>query len=211
MMVLYQKNLINKCMEDSMSILVGKAAPDFSETAVKSNEIIENFSLSQFKGKYVVLFFYPLDFTFVCPTELHAFNQRYLDFKERNVELVAVSVDSHFSHLAWLRTPKSQGGIEGIHYPIVSDINKEIAQAYDVLVEGEGIAYRGLFLIDRDQIVRHQVVNDLPLGRNVDEALRVVDALQFTEEYGEVCPANWNKGHKAMKPDQSGLEKYFNS
>lgn len=192
-----------------MSVLVGKTAPDFTAAAVKGSEIIEGFRLSDFKGKYIVLFFYPLDFTFVCPTELHAFNEKLADFKQRNTELIAVSVDSHFSHYAWLNTPKKKGGIEGIQFPIVSDITKEISGAYDVLVTDAGIAYRGLFLIDTDFIVRHQLVNDLPLGRNVDEALRMVDALQFYKEKGEVCPANWRKGEKAMAPTNSGLEEYF--
>ncbi|MFH0754678.1 MAG: peroxiredoxin [Candidatus Omnitrophota bacterium] len=192
-----------------MSVLVGKNAPDFKAVAVQENRILEDFTLGQFKGKHVVLFFYPLDFTFVCPTELHAFAQYLPEFKKRGVEVVAVSVDSHFSHLAWLSTPKARGGIEGVHYPIVSDINKTISADYDVLADGRGIAYRGLFLIDKNGIVRHQVVNDLPLGRSVQEALRMVDALQFFENNGEVCPANWHKGDKAMKPDQKGLQEFF--
>lgn len=192
-----------------MAVLVGKAAPDFNAVAVKGNEFIENFKLSDFKGKYVVLFFYPLDFTFVCPTELHAFSDRISDFEERDVQLIGASVDSHYSHFAWLNTSRSEGGIKGVEFPIVSDINKEISAAYDVLVEGQGIAYRGLFLIDREGIVRHQVVNDLPLGRNVNEVLRMIDALQHVEKYGEVCPANWSVGEKSMKADQSGLVEYF--
>ncbi|MCG8565333.1 MAG: peroxiredoxin [Desulfobacterales bacterium] len=192
-----------------MSVLVGKTAPDFTATAVKKDQIIEDFTLSQFKGKYVVLFFYPLDFTFVCPTELHAFSDALDEFEKRNVEVVGISIDSHFSHLAWLNTPKSKGGIQGVGYPIVSDLNKTISKDYDVLVDGQGIAYRGLFLIDKDQVVRHQVVNDLPLGRNVTETLRMVDALQFTEKHGEVCPANWNIGDKSMTPNQDGLENFF--
>jgi peroxiredoxin 2/4 len=192
-----------------MSVLVGKTAPDFVATAVKENEIIEGFRLSNYKGRFIVLFFYPLDFTFVCPTELHAFNDKLKDFQSRNVELIAVSVDSHFSHLAWLNTPKSKGGIQGVQYPVVSDIKKEISTAYDVLVGDAGIAYRGLFLIDTNFVVRHQVVNDLPLGRSVDEALRMVDALQFFEEKGEVCPANWRKGEKSMTPNVDGLHEYF--
>ena len=191
-----------------MSVLVGKAAPDFSEKAVQGSEIIDGFTLSQFKGKYVVLFFYPLDFTFVCPTELHAFNEKLAEFKAKNVEVVGVSTDSWFSHAAWLDTPKAKGGIEGVEYPIVSDFNKTISADYDVLLGG-GMALRGLFLIDKEGIVQHQVVNNLPLGRNVDEALRMVDALQFFEANGEVCPANWNKGDKAMKPTTDGLEEYF--
>ena len=192
-----------------MSVLVGKQAPDFKAVAVQEDKVIENFSLSQFKGKNVVLFFYPLDFTFVCPTELHAFADKLGEFKKRNTEVIAVSVDSHYSHLAWLRIPKAKGGIGGVHYPIVSDLNKYISSAYDVLAEGRGVAYRGLFLIDKEGVVRHQVVNDLPLGRSVEEALRMVDALDFFEKNGEVCPANWHKGDKAMKPDQKGLEEFF--
>lgn len=192
-----------------MAVLVGKQAPDFIANAVKKGEIIENFKLSDFKGRYVVLFFYPLDFTFVCPTELHAFSDRLEDFEKRNVEVIGISIDSHFSHLAWMNTPKSKGGIQGVAYPIVSDLNKTISSDYDVLVENAGIAYRGLFLLDKDHVVRHQVVNDLPLGRNVSETLRMVDALQFTEKHGEVCPANWNQGDKSMKPTQDGLEDFF--
>lgn len=192
-----------------MSVLVGKNAPDFVATAVKVDRIIEGFKLSDLKGKYIVLFFYPLDFTFVCPTEIHAFNEKLDAFKARDVELIAISIDSHFSHLAWLNTPKSKGGIEGVKYPIVSDITKSISADYDVLVEGQGVAYRGLFLIDKNFIVRHQVVNDLPLGRSVDETLRMVDALQYHEEYGEVCPANWHKGQKAMVASSEGLTEFF--
>ncbi len=192
-----------------MCVLVGKNAPDFTATAVEKDQIIEGFTLSQFKGQYVVLFFYPLDFTFVCPTELHAFSDQLDAFEKRNVKVIGVSIDSHFSHLAWLNTPKAKGGIQGVAYPIVSDLNKTISRDYDVLVEGEGIAYRGLFLLDKEHVVRHQVVNDLPLGRNVSETLRMVDALQFTEKHGEVCPANWNQGDKAMKPTKDGLEEFF--
>jgi len=195
-----------------MSVLVGKKAPDFTAAAVvNGTEMVENFSLSDYKGKDVVLFFYPLDFTFVCPTELHAFQARLADFHKRGVEVIAVSVDSQFSHFAWLNTDKKYGGIKGVNYPVVSDLNKSISRDYDVLVEGAGVAYRGLFLIDKQGVVRHQVVNDLPLGRSVDEALRMVDALQFYEKYGEVCPANWQEGEKAMKPDQDGLVDYFSA
>ncbi len=192
-----------------MAVLVGKQAPDFKATAVQGDKVIEGFTLSQFKGQYVVLFFYPLDFTFVCPTELHAFAAQVEDFKKRDAVVIGVSVDSHFSHLAWLREPKVKGGIEGVQYPLVADLNKTIARDYDVLVEGAGIAYRGLFLIDKNGVVRHQVVNDLPLGRSVAEALRMVDALDFFEKNGEVCPANWRKGDKSMKPTQQGLEEFF--
>lgn len=191
-----------------MAVLVGKSAPDFSEKAVQGQEIIENFSLSQFKGKYVVLFFYPLDFTFVCPTELHAFQEKLAAFKAINTEVVAVSTDSWFSHAAWLNTPKNKGGIEGIEYPIVSDFNKTISADYDVLLGG-GMALRGLFLIDKEGVVQHQVINNLPLGRNVDEALRMTTALQHTEEHGEVCPANWNQGAEAMKPNADSTAAYL--
>jgi peroxiredoxin (alkyl hydroperoxide reductase subunit C) len=193
-----------------MSVLVGKTAPDFEAAAVvDGNKIVENFKLSDYKGKHIVLFFYPLDFTFVCPTELHAFQAKIEEFKKRDVEVIGVSVDSQFSHHAWLSTPKSKGGIEGVKYPLVADLNKTISSDYDVLVEGAGIAYRGLFLIDPEFTVRHQVVNDLPLGRSIDEAIRMVDALQFADKYGEVCPADWHEGDKSMKPTQDGLEEFF--
>lgn len=192
-----------------MTVLVGKNAPDFQAKAVLKNKIIENFTLSQFKGKYVILFFYPLDFTFVCPTELHAFNEALKDIKARNAELVGCSVDSCYAHLTWLEMPRAKGGIEGVEYPLVSDIHKTIATEYGVLHPSEGIAYRGLFLIDRQGIVRHQVVNDLPLGRSIPEALRMLDALQAFESQGEVCPANWHKGEKGMVPTHEGLEKYI--
>ena len=191
-----------------MGVLVGKKAPDFKADAVVNGEFKE-VSLSDFSGKNVLLFFYPLDFTFVCPTELHAFQEKVAEFKSRNTEVVGVSIDSKFSHLAWVNTPKSEGGIEGVKYPLVSDINKTITRDYDVMVDGDGIAYRGAFLIDKNGMVRHQTVNYLPLGRNVDEFLRLIDALDFHDEHGEVCPANWKKGEKGMKPDQSGLKSYF--
>ena len=192
-----------------MGVLVGRPAPDFTAKAVQGSDVIEDFSMSSLRGKYVLFFFYPLDFTFVCPTELHAFEEKREEFAKRNCEVIGCSIDSHFSHLAWLATPKAKGGIQGVSYPIVSDINKTISADYDVLVEGAGIAYRGLFLIDTEGTVRHQVVNDLPLGRSVDEALRMLDALQFFQENGEVCPANWHQGDKAMKPNQAGLETFF--
>lgn len=188
--------------------LVGKKAPEIRAKAVVQNRFHE-FSLSDLRGKYVVLFFYPLDFTFVCPTELHAFQNSLSEFKQRNAEVVGCSIDSCYSHAAWLSTPKAKGGIEGISYPILSDIHKTIARAYDVLKEDEGIAYRGLFLIDRDGIVRHQLINDLPLGRSVDEVIRLLDALIFHEKHGEVCPANWKAGAKAMRPNEEGLIAYF--
>jgi len=192
-------------------VLVNKEAPDFTAKAVKVDQVIDEYKLSDLRGKYVVLFFYPLDFTFVCPTELHAFQAKLEEFKKRNVEVVGVSIDSWFSHLAWLQQPKRQGGIEGVTYPLVSDLNKTISKDYDVLLEGVGIALRGLFLIDKEGVVQHQVVNNLPLGRSIDEALRLVDALQFTEEHGEVCPANWKEGEKSMKPTGDGLKEYFTS
>ena len=193
-----------------MGVLVGKQAPDFEADAVVNGSEFKSVKLSDYKGKkYVVLFFYPLDFTFVCPTELHAFQEKVSEFEALGAEVVGVSVDSKFSHFAWLNTPKGQGGIEGVKYPLVSDLNKTIARDYDVLVEGAGVAYRGLFLIDKDGVVQHQIVNNLPLGRNVDEALRMVKALQFFEKNGEVCPANWNEGAKGMKPNDAGLKEYF--
>jgi peroxiredoxin (alkyl hydroperoxide reductase subunit C) len=191
-------------------VLVNKLAPDFSAKAVVDKSIVENFRLSDFRGKkYVVLFFYPLDFTFVCPTELHAFQEKLKEFTDRHVEVIGVSTDSWFSHLAWLNLPRKQGGIEGVNYPLVSDFTKKIARDYDVLIEEEGVALRGLFLIDKNGIVQHQLVNNLPLGRSVDEVLRLVDALQFTEKHGEVCPANWQKGSKSMKPNEAGLKEFF--
>ena len=191
-----------------MGVLVGKKAPDFKEKAVMGNKIMNDFSLEKFKGKNV-FFFYPLDFTFVCPTELHAFQSKLAEFEKRNCQVIGCSIDSPYSHIAWLNTPRSRGGIEGVTYPLVSDLNKTIAQDYGVLIPEEGIALRGLFLIDKEGIVRHQVVNDLPLGRSVDEALRILDALIYFENNGEVCPANWQDGSTAMKPTQDGLEKYF--
>lgn len=192
-----------------MSVLVGKKAPAINAKAAAGNKTLHTFSLEQYKGKYVVLFFYPLDFTFVCPTELHAFQAKLEDFQKRGCEVIGCSIDSVFTHHAWLKTPVSKGGIEGVTYPIVSDIHKTVAKDYGVLCEEEGIAYRGLFLIDKEGVVRHQLVNDLPLGRSVDEAIRMLDALIFFEKNGEVCPANWNEGSKAMKPTQEGLEKFF--
>lgn len=204
-------------------VLVGKKAPDFTAQAVVDGKlIVSEFKLSDFKGKYVVLFFYPKDFTFVCPTELFAFQERLSDFEERNTQLIAVSTDTEQSHWGWLQMPKNKGGIEGVTYPLVADTNKTISANYDVLVgewdvndndeamaHGELIAYRGLFLIDKEGLVRHQVVNDLPLGRNVDEALRMVDALQYFEENGDVCPANWQKGEQGMKATHEGVAEFL--
>ncbi|MDP0491371.1 MAG: peroxiredoxin [Verrucomicrobiota bacterium JB023] len=206
-----------------MPVLVGKKAPSFSAKAVQGENIIEGFSLDQFIGKkYVVFFFYPKDFTFVCPTELHRFQEELAEFQKRDVEVVGCSTDSEFSHWAWLNTPKEKGGIQGVQYPLVSDINKTISEDFDVLagtetiddegnfaIEGELVAYRGLFLIDREGVVRHQVVNDMPLGRSIRECLRVVDALQHFEQHGEVCPMDWQKGDKAMTADHEGVSSYL--
>ena len=191
-----------------MCNLVTNEAPDFTAQAVMADNSFEELSLSSYRGKYVVLFFYPLDFTFVCPSEILAFNRKVEDFKKKNCELIGVSVDSQFSHLAWKNTPVNDGGIGNIQFPLVADLNKSIAQSFGVLLK-DGIALRGLFLIDKDGIVRHQTVNDLPLGRNVDEAIRVLDALQFVEEYGEVCPANWKPGDDGMKPTAEGVSEYL--
>ena len=193
-----------------MAVLVGKAAPHFTAVAVMGdNTINEHFNLATHtKGKAAVLFFYPLDFTFVCPSELIAFDHRLDEFKARGVEVIGVSIDSQFTHLAWKNTPVNNGGIGQVGYPLVADIRHEIAKAYDVEAEA-GVAYRGSFLIDKTGIVRHQVVNDLPLGRNIDEMLRMVDALQFFEEHGEVCPAGWNKGKPGMNASTAGVAKYL--
>lgn len=193
-----------------MAVLVGKPAPDFTVTAVMgNNEINESFNLlSHIKGKHAVLFFYPLDFTFVCPSEILAFDHRYQDFKARNTEVIAVSVDSQFTHLAWKNTPVNNGGLGQVKFPMVADLTKSIARDYDVLIN-DAVALRGTFLIDRDGVVRHQVVNDLPLGRNVDEAIRMVDALQFFEQHGEVCPAGWQKGKPGMKASTEGVAEYL--
>ena len=193
-----------------MSVLVGKMAPDFTATAVMPDGSIKaDFQLSDYKGQYVVLFFYPLDFTFVCPTELIAFSKRIKEFEARDVQVVGCSIDSQFTHIAWRNTPVEEGGIGAVTYPLVADIKHEICKAYDVEFEQAGVAYRGSFLVDKDGKVRHQVVNDLPLGRNVDEMLRMVDALQFTEKYGEVCPAGWSKWDEGMKPNAAGVADYL--
>jgi len=191
-----------------MAVLVGKPAPDFTATAVYGNNEIKEFKLSSLKGKHVVLFFYPLDFTFVCPSELIAFDHRLDEFKKRGVEVIGCSIDSQFTHLAWKNTTINNGGIGQVGYPLVADINHAICQAYDVEAAG-GVAFRGSFLIDKAGIVQHQVVNNLPLGRNIDEMLRMIDALQFTEEHGEVCPAGWQKGKKGMTASTDGVAKYL--
>ncbi len=193
-----------------MAVLVGKQAPDFTATAVFGDNEIKEYKLSeQIKGKYAVIFFYPLDFTFVCPSELIAFDHRLAEFKQRGVEVIGVSIDSQFTHLAWKNTPVDKGGIGQVQYPLIADIKHEICRAYDVEFGAAGVAFRGSFLIDKNGTVRHQVVNDLPLGRNVDEMLRMVDALQFTEEHGEVCPAGWNKGKAGMKASTAGVAEYL--
>jgi len=195
-----------------MSVLVGKHAPDFTAAAVMADgSINEGFSLSDYKSKYVVLFFYPLDFTFVCPSELIAFDHRIKEFESRGVQVIGCSIDSQFTHAAWRNTPVNEGGIGSVAYPLVADVKHEICQAYDVEFADAGVAFRGSFLIDKDGVVRHQVVNDLPLGRNVDEMLRMIDALQFHEEHGEVCPAGWNKGDKGMVADADGVASYLAS
>lgn len=207
-----------------MRTLIGQKAPAINATAVvNGREIVGNFNIDQFEGKkYVVLFFYPMDFTFVCPTELHAFQEKLAEFEARGVQVVGCSVDSEYSHLAWLMQPRNKGGIEGVQYPIIADTSKVISENYGVLAGeymseetgelafcGAPVSYRGLFLIDKAGVVRHMVINDLPLGRNVDEALRMVDALQHFEEYGEVCPANWNKGKDAMNATGEGVASYL--
>ncbi|NQX80375.1 MAG: redoxin domain-containing protein [Flavobacteriaceae bacterium] len=207
-----------------MAVLVGKKAPQFTAQAVvNGSEFVDDFSLDQYLGKkYVVLFFYPKDFTFVCPTELHAFQEKLAEFEKRDVAVVAVSTDTEQSHWGWLQMPKKQGGIQGVTYPLVADTNKTISKNYDVLTgdyfyddndnlqaTGELIAYRGLFLIDKTGVVRHQLVNDLPLGRNVDETIRIVDALKFNEENGEACPANWNSEKEGLKATHEGIADYL--
>ncbi len=195
-----------------MSVLVGKEAPVFTSAAAMADGTInEEFSLADYKGKYIVLFFYPLDFTFVCPTELIAFSNRIAEFEKRDVQVIGCSIDSQFTHLAWRNTPVAEGGIGPVKYPLVADVKHEICKAYDVEFDPAGVALRGSFLIDQSGIVRHQVVNDLPLGRNIDEMLRMVDALQFHEKYGEVCPAGWSQGDKGMVADGEGVASYLAS
>ncbi|BCO10667.1 peroxidase [Desulfolithobacter dissulfuricans] len=192
-----------------MSTLVTKQAPDFTAVAVMGdNSFKEDFTLSDYRGKYVILFFYPLDFTFVCPSEIIAFDKELDKFKALNCEVIGVSIDSQFSHWAWKNTPVEQGGIGQIQYPLVADLDKSISRRYGVLLDA-GVALRGTFLIDREGVVRHCVINDLPLGRSVEEALRMVKALQFHEEHGDVCPANWKEGEEAMKPTAEGVAEYL--
>jgi len=193
-----------------VAVLVGKKAPDFTAAAVLADgTIVDSFTFSEaVKGKYAVVFFYPLDFTFVCPSELLAFDHRIEEFKKRNVEVIGVSIDSHYTHNAWRNTPVDKGGIGAVKYPLVADISHAICRAYDVEADA-GVAFRGSFLVDKEGMVRHQVVNDLPLGRNVDEMIRMVDALQFCEEHGEVCPAGWKQGDKGMTASPKGVADYL--
>jgi peroxiredoxin 2/4 len=191
-----------------MCSLVTKEAPDFTAQAVMPDNSFAELKLSSYRGRYVVLFFYPLDFTFVCPSEIIAFDAALARFQKKNAQVLGCSVDSHFTHLAWKNTPRKQGGIGPIQYPLVADLSKQISRDFGVLLDG-GIALRGLFLIDKAGVVRHALVNDLPIGRSVDEAVRVLDALQFHEEHGDVCPANWHQGEEAMKPTAEGVASYL--
>jgi peroxiredoxin (alkyl hydroperoxide reductase subunit C) len=194
-----------------VGVLVGRQAPDFTAPAVLGDgTIIEDFHFKKaVEGKYAVLFFYPLDFTFVCPSELIAFDHRLEEFKKRNVEVVGASIDSHYTHTAWRNTPVNQGGIGPVRYTLVADMTHNVCKSYDVETPDGAVAFRGSFLIDKEGIVRHQVVNDLPLGRNIDEMLRMIDALQFTEQHGEVCPAGWKQGDKGMHADSKGVADYL--
>lgn len=192
-----------------MSTLVTKKAPDFTATAVMpDNSMKEDFKLSDYRGNYVILFFYPLDFTFVCPSEIIAFDKKLDQFKAKNCEVIGTSIDSQFSHWAWKNTPVKEGGIGNIQYPLVADLDKKISRQYGVLLD-IGVALRGTFLIDKEGVVRHAVINDLPLGRSIDEALRMVDALSFHEAHGDVCPANWQEGEDAMTPTADGVADYL--
>ncbi|MCP5467960.1 MAG: peroxiredoxin [Deltaproteobacteria bacterium] len=190
-------------------IQVQQKAPDFKAIAVAEDNSFKEISLSNFKGQKVILFFYPLDFTFVCPTEIIAFSEQIEEFKKRGTQVLGVSIDSQFSHLAWKKTPRAEGGLGEIRYPLIADTTKDISRKYGVLLENAGIALRGLFLIDEEGVLRHQVVNDLPLGRSVEEAIRVVDALNFFQKHGEVCPANWKPGSDTIKPNPEGSKEYF--
>jgi len=202
-------NPAHTSQEDTrVSVLVQKPAPAFTADAVMPDGTFKSLSLSDYKGKYVILFFYPLDFTFVCPTEIIAFSEKNTTFKEANVQILGCSVDSKFSHLAWRERARKDGGIGDVQYPILADLTKKIATDYDVLTT-TGVALRGLFLIDKEGIVRHQVVNDLPLGRSIDEAMRMVKALQFNEKNGEVCPADWHEGQATIKPDTKKSKEFF--
>ncbi len=208
-----QEKIIEKISNNNkkgvnVSYLVTKEAPDFTAQAVMPDNSFGDLKLSSYRGKYVILFFYPLDFTFVCPSEIIAFNKALDEFKARNAAVIGVSVDSHFTHLAWKNTAPKDGGIGAINYPLVADLNKAISRKYGVLFD-DSVALRGLFLIDKEGIIRHAVINDLPLGRSVNEALRMLDALQFTEKHGEVCPANWHEGEDGMVATADGVAKYL--
>ncbi len=194
-------------------MLVTKKAPNFTATTVLgNNEIVNDFELYKNFGKNgAVLFFYPLDFTFVCPSEIIAFDKRLDEFTSRGINVIGVSIDSQFSHFAWKNTPVNEGGIGQVRYPLVADLTKQISRDFDVLIEDAGVALRGSFLIDKDGTVRHAVINDLPLGRNIDEMIRMVDTMLYTNEHGEVCPAGWNKGDTAMKPNTKGVADYLAS
>lgn len=189
--------------------MIGKKAPPFSCQAAIQDHITDNVCLENYDGKYKVIFFYPQDFTFVCPTELHAFQEKLPEFEKRNVQVIGCSVDSPATHKQWLKTPKKQGGIEGITYPLLADVNKQMSRDYGVLDESSGLAFRGVFILDKDNVVQSMTVNNMSLGRNVDELLRTIDALQFVEEHGQVCPANWNTGDKAMDANEQGVKEYF--
>jgi len=191
-----------------LAAFVSEKAPDFTADAYFNGEF-KRVSLADYKGKKVVLFFYPLDFTFVCPTEILAFTDRLDEFKKRNTEVVGVSVDSQFTHHAWAQLDRKDGGIKGVNYPLASDLNKNISRSYGVLLEQDGVALRGLFIINKDGILKHSTINHLDLGRNIDEVLRLLDAVDYSEEHGEVCPANWKKGEKALKPTAAGLKQYM--
>jgi alkyl hydroperoxide reductase subunit AhpC len=191
-----------------MTVLVQQPAPSFKAQACMPDGSFKELQLSDYGGQYVLLFFYPLDFTFVCPTEIIAFSERIAEFAQRKVQVLGVSVDSHYAHFAWRNTPRQEGGIGAIEYPLVADLSREIAESYGVLLP-EGVALRGLYLIDRSGVIRHQTVNDLPLGRSVDEALRIIDAWQHFEQHGEVCPANWQKGSATIKPEPEASRKFF--
>jgi len=191
-----------------MAVLVSREAPNFKATAVMPDGSFKEISLQDYRGKYVLLFFWPLDFTFVCPTEIIAFSDRAAEFEKLGVQILGCSIDSHYTHLAWRNTPRKAGGIGEVKYPLVADLDKRISEAYGVLLPN-GIALRGLFFIDKEGIVRHEVINDLPLGRSVDEALRIVKAWQFYEQHGEVCPANWHEGDPTIKPDPKASTEFF--
>jgi len=191
-----------------MSMLVTRPAPDFTAKAVMPDGAIKELTLSSHRGKYVLLFFYPLDFTFVCPSEIVAFDKKINDFKERNCEVMSVSVDSEYTHTAWKNTPRDKGGLGNVQFPMIADITKNISRSYGIL-HNESVSLRGLFLIDKEGTIRHAVINDLPIGRSVDEALRTLDALIHFEKHGEVCPANWRPGEDAMKPNAEGVARYL--